>query len=231
MMARNKNAEGTTEEIEIQDTEAITESPEQGVEEAASTPPAWDDEEGRRHIVVEGIKIVLALPNMDEQTQGDWEYSRVYVQALKQGLLTRKEWEKLIADRGLILNENVKPDLLNRMREISIELADEEQVSDDRRETLNQELDEVQRRYQQVAMEEDEYFSNTAERKAEQARLVFLAALCTRYDAGEAQVGQRLWDTLDAFRQERRNNLISTVLTHFMTLAYGLPPETADSLG
>lgn len=201
------------------------------VEATDSASPTWDDEAGRRHFIADGLHLTMALPNVDEQTQGDWEYSRVYVQALKQGILTKKEWEQLIAERGLVSDEHVKTDLVNRIREISLELNDEDHApSEDRRQALMEELASIQTRYQQVTQEEDEFFNNTVERKAEQARLVFLAATCTRYDVGEPKAGERVWESLDAFRQERRNVLISTVLTQFMALAYGLSPEIADTL-
>ena len=225
-MAARKRAEESLEES--RDT-VLTASVEPGVdpreeevgeEEETATPTAWDDETGRRHFrLADETELTVRLPNVEEQTQGDWEYSRVYVMALQQGLLTRKEWEKIIADRALITYEGDKQTIINRIREIAMELQEEE-LSESRRETLTQESRDLQQRFQQVQLEEQEYFSNTAEHKADQARLVLLASLCT-----EDAEGHRVWSHVNELKLEKRSDVVTTVLSHFMALAYGLPPD------
>ena len=187
--------------------------------------PAYTEDENGRHVTIDHLgSIVIHLPSLAEQEEGEWEYSRVYMDALRRGIPVRKEIEKMLTDRGIIFNVKRRDDLMKRLRAVILEIQDLGDVQETDTEAtealarLQREGETLQEQLAELQSEEDEYFSHTAEKKADQARIVYLAALCTEWDDPERQ-GQRVWEAPLDFLKERRATMVTEILAHFMAMA------------
>lgn len=223
---RGRKADGESS-VEIVETSTTPPADAEGATEAESSLPYRDDEAGR-HVTIEGLgSVVIHLPSLADQEEAEWEYSRVYMEGLKRGLPVRKEIERLLTQRGIILNTERRDEIAKQLRAYGLELQeilqdlhgeDPDEATQKRIETIQRESEQLREQYAALQAEDEEYFGHTAEKKAEQARLVYLAALCTEWD--EPGKSGRVWPTAQEFLRERRTAVVTTVLAHFMAMVF-----------
>ncbi|MNS45878.1 hypothetical protein D3C72_783570 [compost metagenome] len=72
-----------------------------------------------------------------------------------------------------------------------------------------------------LQQERQRYFNNTAEAKADEAKMSFLIYKCTEV----ADTGKPLWDSYKEFKNESDQETVNHIVYQFITFINGLPAE------
>jgi len=216
-----KRKTGTVETPEVVESDAP-------LHEASdtTTPRVWDDEQGWRHVYIEALgPIKMRLPSLAIQAQADQEYARFYFQLLQEKAPTRREMLDLLKSRNLLHPEAGKRDeYVERLRRIQSEIQ-ELATDDPRRNTLLEESAKIQAVLLEIQQREEEFLAYTAERQADNHRLIYLATLCVVHDDDQ---NTPLWHGVQEFMEDTRSAVVTAVITHFTALLYGV---SADVMG
>ena len=142
----------------------------------------------------------IAQPESYDIRKADWQYSKVYNQAIVDGFLTQSQMVDLLKEKG-ILNE----EYTDRIESVRINLAAElfklenmpKDTTDEDREAIAMEVarlrDELFRLNQQV----NGPMGNTCENLAEDARTEFLASRIV-----QTRDGERIWEEFEDYQNE-----------------------------
>ena len=165
--------------------------------------------ETRREFVVTtddvDVSYFIAQPNAADIRKADWQYSKVYNQAIVDGFLTQAQMIDLLKEKG-ILSE----DYAERVESTRIGLASELF----KLENIKEESSEIER--ESIALEiarlRDELFSlnqqvngpmgNTCENLAEDARTEYLTSRIV-----QVKDSSHLWEDFDAYQNEENSTL------------------------
>lgn len=177
---------------------------------------------GRRVFETEQGLIQIRFPKVDENRLADWEYSKVFQQALKDGIPTNKQMQKQIEEYGMWTKED--DDKIAKLREeiekqivVMSKMAEGSKNMEKAQEKVNELRDELI----EVQTEKQRYFQNTAEAKADEAKMSFLIFKCTE----DANTGKPFWSSYDAFKNEEDQGTVNTIAYQFITFINGLSSD------
>jgi hypothetical protein len=175
----------------------------------ATAKDVKDALETRRTFIVntddEDIPYFIAQPNAADIRKADWQYSKIYNQAIVDGFLTQAQMVDLLKEKGILSD-----DYAERVEGTRIGLASELF----KLENLKDESSEIDREFiaLEIARLRDELFSlnqqvngpmgNTCENLAEDARTEFLTSRIV-----QVKDGSRLWDDYDDYQNEENSTL------------------------
>ena len=163
----------------------------------------------------------VRFPNNDEVRLAELRYSKAFTEALKEGLLTYKEMETLLQERGIWTE---KEDQKVRDLEKTISLLEttlaEKKVDDKTKKVkeIAQKLSDIRAELITISMERQMYLANTAESKADESRTSFLVYKCVSYAENNAP----LWANEAEFLNENRSDLLVKCTTEVLTFMSGL---------
>lgn len=146
------------------------------------------------------LHFYIATPSGEDIRKADWQYSKVYNQAIVDGLLTQSQMLELLQEKGII-NEDYTEKLETVRISLGAELFKLENLME------NASVEDKEATALEVARLRDELFqlnqrvngpmSNTCENLAEDARTDFLTSRVV-----QNKDGSRAWEDFDAYRQE-----------------------------
>jgi hypothetical protein len=153
----------------------------------------------------EEISYFIAQPNAADIRKADWQYSKIYNQAILDGFLTQAQMIDLLKEKGILSD-----DYAEKVEGTRIGLASELF----KLENIREDADEVEREAiaLDIARLRDELFSlnqqvngpmgNTCENLAEDGRTEYLTSRIV-----QIQDGSHLWEDFDAYQNEENSTL------------------------
>lgn len=178
---------------------------------------------GRRVFDTEKYGLLqIRFPKVEENRLADWEYSKVFNQAVLDGIPTNKEMQRLIEERQLWTEQDEKK-IQDLKEEISKQIVVLSKMGEGTKnfEKTQAKIDELRAELFQLQHEKQKYFNNTAESKADEAKLSFLIHKCTEF----AETGKPVWATYADFKNEEDQETVNIVVYQFMTFINGLPAD------
>jgi hypothetical protein len=177
---------------------------------------------GRRVFETEKGLIQIRFPKVDENRLADWEYSKVFNQALKDGIPSNKQMAKQIEEYGLWTKED--DDKIAKIREEidkQIVIMDKMTEGSKNMEKVQEKIMELRNELMVIQQEHQKYFQQTAEAKADEAKMSFLIFKVTE----DANTGKPFWATYDAFKNEEDQSTVNSIAYQFITFINGLPSD------
>ncbi len=153
----------------------------------------------------EEVSYFIAQPNAADIRKADWQYSKIYNQAIVDGFLTQAQMIDLLKDKGILSD-----DYAEKVETTRIGLASELF----KLENIKEDSEEVER--EAIALEiarlRDELFAlnqqvngpmgNTCENLAEDGRTEYLTSRIV-----QIQDGSHLWEDFDTYQNEENSTL------------------------
>lgn len=163
----------------------------------------------------------IRYPRVEENRLADWEYSKVFQQAIMDDIPTNREMEELIKKKKLWTKkddekiEKIREEI-NKQLTILSKMETEKNIApiEDKIEELRDEMFALQQ-------EKQRYFNNTAEAKADEAKMSFLIHKCTEYADNNSPV----WATYTDFKNEEDQATVNMIVYQFLTFINGLPAD------
>ncbi len=165
--------------------------------------------ETRREFVVTtddvDVSYFIAQPNAADIRKADWQYSKIYNQAIVDGFLTQAQMIDLLKDKG-ILSE----DYADRVESTRIGLASElfklenikEESSEIEREAIALEIARLRDELFALNQQVNGPMGNTCENLAEDARTEYLTSRIV-----QVKDSSHLWEDFDAYQNEENSTL------------------------
>jgi hypothetical protein len=165
--------------------------------------------------------IQIRYPKVEENRLADWEYSKVFQQAILDGIPTIREMETLIKERKLWTQED--DDKIQKLRDdIDAQMVLLSKMeSDNAIAQVTVKIEELREKLFALQQEKQKYFNNTAEAKADEAKMSFLIHKCTH----NADGNRAIWKTYDDFKNEEDQATVNMIVYQFLTFINGLPAD------
>lgn len=169
----------------------------------------------------------IAAPSASDVRKADWEYSKVYNQAITDGFLTQSQMVKLLQDKG-ILDDAYTEELENVRISLAAELFKlenvAEDISEDEREAIAIDVARLRDHLFQLNQRVNGPMGNTCENLAEDARTEFLTSrILQRKD------GTKVWEDFEAFQNEENTALCVKARFEVMLWMQGLDSDFLQS--
>jgi len=158
--------------------------------------------DGRRKFTIEmedgEVKeYYIGMPSADMVKQADWEYTKTYNRALKEGVLTASEMREILKSRGII-----GPEYEMKGEELKVALAEkiiEMERENDKDARIQLALDVANLREEIFMWNQSQTgpMASTAEQVSEDTRVEFLTSHIVQH-----KDGTRLWDSYEDFKKE-----------------------------
>ncbi|MDP5273659.1 hypothetical protein [Chengkuizengella axinellae] len=177
---------------------------------------------GRRIIDTDKYGLVqIRFPKVDENRLADWEYSKVFQEAVMDGIPTNKEMERLINERKL-WTEQDDHEIEAIKQEIEKQFVVLSKMNSEKRlKEVEASIGELRNKIHAKQQERQRYFNNTAESKADEAKISFLIYKCTE----KAESEEPVWDSYDEFKNEEDQKTVNVIVHQFLTFINGLPAD------
>jgi hypothetical protein len=178
---------------------------------------------GRRVFDTEKYGLVqIRFPKVEENRLADWEYSKVFQKAVMDDIPTNKEMTKFIERKGLWGKEE-EDKIASIQEEITKQIAILGKMTEGSAnyEAAEEKINSLRQDIFTLQQERQKYFNNTAESKADEAKMSFLIFKCTE----DAETGKPLWKTYDDFKNEEDQGTVNTIVYQFLTFINGLPAD------
>lgn len=166
----------------------------------------------------------IRYPKVEENRLADWEYSKVFQQAVMDDIPTNREMEDLIKKKKLWTKkdderiEKIREEIQKQLTVLSKMESEKNMLP------IEMKIEELRDEMFGLQQEKQKYFNNTAEAKADEAKMSFLIHKCTEY----ADTGKSVWSTYSDFKEEEDQQTVNMIVYQFLTFINGLP---ADFLG
>lgn len=166
----------------------------------------------------------IRYPKVEENRLADWEYSKVFQQAIMEDIPTNREMEDVIKRKKLWTKEDDEKidklnEEINKQIVVLSKLESEKAIA-----PVEAKIADLRNEIFQLQQQRQFYFNNTAESKADEAKMSFLIHKCTEY----AESGKPVWKSYEDFKNEGDQITVNQIVYQFLTFINGLP---ADFLG
>lgn len=175
---------------------------------------------GTKIIDVDDNVILFKYPNSEIKLQSFNIYKFEYNRSINEGLLSYKDMQKLIDERGLITEEekNKVASLRNKLEAQKALLAKTFKVraNQDRIKGI---IDDLESEIQEIEYKKRSKFAMTAETKSEESKVLYLCwASCYNFCTKD-----RFWLTLEDFNNESNYTLRQNIISEFIYFYSGIP--------
>lgn len=167
----------------------------------------------------------IRFPLVEENRLADWEYSKVFMQAINDDIPTNKEIEIMIKRKNLWTEEDEKK--IEELRgKIDTQLVLLSKMETEKNMLpIESKINELRQEIFAIQQERQKYFNNTAESKADEAKMSFLIHKCTEY----ADNGKSVWETYKDFKNEPDQATVNEIVFQFLTFINGLPADFLEN--
>lgn len=182
---------------------------------------------GRRVFDTDKYGLVqIRFPRVEENRLADWEYSKVLMQAIKDGIPTNKQMGKVIEDLGLWgKEEEEKIETLSEEIEKQVTILSKMSEGSKNADKVQDKIAELRQQIFELQQERQRLYNNTAESKADESKMSFLIYKCSEF----AETGKSVWKTYDDFKAEDDQTAVNTIVYQFLTFINGLPSDFLQS--
>lgn len=164
----------------------------------------------------------IRFPKVEENRLADWEYSKVFQQAIMDDIPTNKEMTKLIERKGLWSKEDDdKIESLNEEIQKQVTVLSKMSEGSKNMDKVQEKINELRQEIFQMQQERQRWYNNTAESKAEESKMSFLIYKCTEF----ADSGKNVWAKYEDFKGEEDQESVNTIVYQFITFINGLPAD------
>ena len=158
----------------------------------------------------------IGAPGAVDIRKADWQYSKVYNQAIVDGLLTQSQMVDLLREKGILSDEYSE-----KMETVRINLAAElfklenmgSSMTDDARESAAMEIARLRDQLFRLNQQVNGPMGNTCENLAEDARVDFLTSRII-----QNKDGSRVWESYEDYQNEE--NYALTVKSRFEVMLW-----------
>ena len=176
---------------------------------------------GKRVFETKKGLVQIRFPGVEENRLADWEYSKVFHQAQMDDIPTNREMDEMIKRKKLwTKKDDEKIDKLreeiNKQLTILSKMETEKNI-----EPVERKINEIREEMFAMQQQKQRYYNNTAEAKADEAKMSFLVHQCTEY----AETGKRVWETYKDYKDERDQQTVNAIIYQFLTFINGLPAD------
>jgi hypothetical protein len=163
----------------------------------------------------------IRYPKVEENRLADWEYSKVFQQAIMDDIPTNREMEELIKKKKLWTKkdderiEQIREEINKQLTLLSKMETEKNMLP------IEMKIEELRDEMFALQQEKQKYFNNTAEAKADEAKMSFLIHKCTEY----AENGKPVWNKYAEFKEEEDQQTVNMIVYQFLTFINGLPAD------
>jgi hypothetical protein len=174
-------------------------------------------------VLIDGDKAFtyyIAPPTSEDARKAEWHYSKIYNQALIEGLVTQSEMFDILTKRNI-----AGPNYESKGEEIRRRLLDKIEAMEQEEDLLRKKILALD-----VALAREELFhhnqkvngpmSNTCEQLAEDARVEFLTSRLI-----EDEDGKKTWNSFEAYKEDKRTELTTQSRLEVMLWLQGLDSD------
>lgn len=162
----------------------------------------------------------IAQPGASDIRKADWQYSKVYNQAIVDGFLTQSQMIQFLKDKGILTEEYTE-----HLEEARINLAAElfklenlpDDGNDEDREAIAMEVARLRDELFRLNQKVNGPMGNTCENLAEDARTEFLTSRII-----QKKDKSRVWETFEDFENEDNSALVAKCRFEVMLWMQGL---------
>jgi formylmethanofuran dehydrogenase subunit E len=181
----------------------------------------------------EGVEIYIYQPNSEIESKAADIYNRTFSRLVSDPeYKTKKELQKIMEDRGLWgeKQEGQVEDIQDRMKDIQftvIKLKQFKKLEERKKEVMQYRKEWFQQRDKLINLltERDSFLQHSVEGQSEQEMLKYKLVQCTKFADGT-----KVWETTDAFNEEKEIGVVSTLLNDSILFWSGLSPELITAL-
>jgi hypothetical protein len=163
----------------------------------------------------------IRYPKVEENRLADWEYSKVFQQAVMDDIPTNREMDEMIKRKKLWTSkddekiEKIREEITKQLTLLSKMETEKNMLP------IEAKINELRDEMFGLQQEKQKYYNNTAESKADEAKMSFLIHKCTEY----ADTGKAVWATYKDFKEEEDQNTVNLIVYQFLTFINGLPAD------
>lgn len=175
-----------------------------------------------------GKKYRTRFPTAEEDGDARIAYARSFNKSLEEGLLTQKQMENLLKNRGIWTEEDEKKvsSLREKIGHLETLLAKKSPKDKSKATTkLAEELAGHRLELLDITGGYQEYMNQTVETLADERRTAYYIASCTTNADGS-----RVWDTVEEFLRSQDGQFVSLATFHYVTFSNGLAENYLDDL-
>lgn len=165
-----------------------------------------------KYEVVDGLKYKFVFPNMGQSTEADMEYSKGYTNALKAGIWPRVKMERHVTENGLWTDEDAKRLDDKNLLFQELVAATFSAAKNEEKEKLREKLVIARNELMTLISQKQSLFNNTAESKAEEAKILSLVPKCILKEDGS-----KVWNSVDEFQKENNTGLAIELMRIFIS--------------
>lgn len=178
---------------------------------------------GRRVFETEKFGLVqIRFPKVEENRLADWEYTKVFQQAIKDGIPTNKQMTKQIEELELWTKEDdEKIKSINDEVQKQIAVLDKMSEGSKNFEAVADKIAELRNDALAIQTEKQRLFNNTAESKADEAKMTFLIYKCAEF----ADSNEPIWVKYEDLKNEEDQGTVNIIVYQFLTFINGLPAD------
>lgn len=163
----------------------------------------------------------IRFPLVEENRLADWEYSKVFHQAIMDEIPTNKEIEAMIKKRNLWTEED-EEQIADLRSQIDVQLVLLSKMETEKNmKPIQDKIDTLRQAIFQLQQERQKFFNNTAEAKADEAKMSFLISRVTEF----ADTGKKVWEKYADFKEEPDQGTVNDIVMQFLTFINGLPAD------
>ena len=195
-------------------------------------PKKKEDLDTRREFTLElpGGEIThyfIANPTGEDIRKADWQYSKVYNQAITDGFMTQAQMVEVLKQKGII-----NDDYTDRLERVRTSLAAElfrlenllDESSDDEKEATALEVASLRDELFQINQMVNGPMGNTCENLAEDARTEFLTSRIIQF-----KNDKRVWETFEDYYKEENTALCVKARFEVMLWMQGLGSDFLEN--
>ena len=173
---------------------------------------------GKQFVCVDGIGLVFKQPNNSIKIEARNLYKRSYAKAIDEGLLSLKDLEKLIIDRGLFTEEDQqKLDKLESQLSAQQVLLSKTVKVAARQDRIKEIIKKFESQINEIRMKKYSTLMMSAETKAEEDRSTFFCWACTYNNKEELY-----WKIYDNLLKETNKSFRQRVIAEFSRFYSGI---------
>lgn len=167
--------------------------------------------------------LMFKQPTSEIRLRATLVYERAYKQAIREGLYTITELEKLLSERGLYTEEDIaKVDKLKSQLEAQETLLSKTTKVKANAERIKRLIDKIKEQINEIEYKKNSRLVMSAETKADEERHHYLCWACTYTDQGD----KHYWDSVGSLVLEKNMNFKIKVMNAFLHFYHGIPMKS-----
>lgn len=178
----------------------------------------------KREANVNGVKVCVMRPTIEDSRRADWEYSKTYNESMLNGIQTESQMTKLMQERGIWTEDNNEEvqTIRDQINEEITLLTNDTSLGIIEKFRLKQSISINRLQLMYKNNQYQSLIAHTCESKADEARLMYLTQKCARRSESPLVP---YWKTLDDMKNETNQELAQQVMREVIMFLNDLPSD------